>query len=212
MKRNITGLLICLLFNIVVNDMFSQDKNNESLKKSEWIATNQIGFSTITAKNILKTNALIFEGFIGKEFSLSSKTSLITGLEHLRLKADYIDDSSQEYYLNNYYINVPIYLRLVVSDRNEKINLFVDFGIYGSYLYKSKIENEASNFNVTDKGLGLNGGLAVIIGSRFKLDDNISFSIGLKSKADVFTNSNNENFEFKLTDFYALQLGLGFKF
>src|SRR5690606_41113111 len=75
MKRNITGLLICLLFNIVVNDMFSQDKNNESLKKSEWIATNQIGFSTITAKNILKTNALIFEGFIGKEFSLSSKTS-----------------------------------------------------------------------------------------------------------------------------------------
>ncbi|MCF6350255.1 MAG: PorT family protein [Flavobacteriaceae bacterium] len=204
MKHNFYFILIFLSFNSTF--LFSQDETQVN-QKGEWIFVNNIGFATLEAENTFKINVTAFEGLIAKELILNNKVSLIIGIEHLRIKGDFNSADNQLFITNNY-IAIPVTARLFLS-REQKMTIFVDLGIYGSYLHKSRVEDITNNVSNTEKDLGTNFGFQANIGARYKISKKLSISFGIKSKTDVLNSSKSSVQEFKVTDFYAFQFGLG---
>ncbi len=189
---------------------FSQTSNQINKNNWDWFFANSIGFTTIEAKNSFKVNATVYGGIIGKEFKLGRNSAIVTGVEILRIKADFNDSDNQQHYLNNNYINVPLTFQFSYL-KEQKVSVYGGIGIYGSYLYKSVTENIVDDTDDTVKGVGANFGLQANIGSRFVLSDRFNFRLGIQSKTDILTYSDSSVQEFKLIDFYAFQFGIGFK-
>lgn len=196
-----------IVFNFLLIVSQEETTNNN---KGELIVSSSIGTSTLEAKNTFKINANVSEGFIGYEFMVNNKVSLISGLEILRIKADFNNAAGNQLFLTNNYINIPVLARLFLN-REQKMEIFVDLGIYGSYLYKSKVEDIANNIKDTENGLGTSFGFQANIGAKYKVNEKLSISFGIKSKSDIVNSFKSSVQEFKLTDFYAFQLGLGLK-
>jgi hypothetical protein len=175
------------------------------------LVSNYIGFATLTAEDVFKGNANIQGGTITKEFILNSKSSLITGVEMYRATADFTDTSGEQLYIRNQYVAVPVLYRMVYN-RSAKISPYLDLGIYGAYLYKSELENEALNTDDDEKGLGFNFGIQANLGAKFVVSDDFSIFLGLHSRTDLIDSYKSSKQEFELTETYLFKLGLGFKF
>lgn len=200
-----------IIIAVLVNVFFCYSQDNENKREGAWIINNDIGFSNIEAKNLFKLNANIVQGFIGRDISLNKNVSIISGLEVLRLSADYSSSSNEQLFLKNTYINLPLSLRYSTLVDVNKLGVFIDFGIYGSYLMKSKIENMETNSSHSNKSLGFNFGIQTVFGFVYKFTKNAGLQLGIKSKSDLFESYKKGNTEFKLKDFYAFQLGLKFQ-
>lgn len=204
--------LFFLISLICITQMsFSQEEiKSDDNQKGEWLVSNYIGFATLTAEDVFKGNANIQGGTIAKEFILNSRSSLITGIEIYRATADFTDTSGEQLYLRNQYVAVPVLYRLI--NRSAKISPYLDLGIYGTYLYKSELENEALNTDDDEKGLGFNFGIQANLGAKFFVSDDFSIFLGLHSRADLIDSYKSSKQEFELTEMYLFKLGLGFKF
>lgn len=200
-------IALSLLF---VNLIFSQDKQDKLLSKGNWFVTNQFGSATIEATGNFKLSTSIFEGMLGREIYLNDSFSLISGLEFLRVRSDFIDLDNKQQFLSNNYLNFPVSFKFY-KDRYNKIALFGEIGLYGAYLYDSKIENVLQDETQNQKKLGFNFGQHFVAGLRFKLDERYGVSLGFKYKADFASSYKNSKQEFKLTEYYAIQLGLSFE-
>ncbi|MBT8243720.1 MAG: outer membrane beta-barrel protein [Winogradskyella sp.] len=205
--RNLTVIIFVIL---ALSSYGQSEKKVSTESNGQWLVTNQFGIATLEAENLFKVNASVFEGLIGREFYLSNKTSLITGIEFLRVRGDFLNTNNQNLFLSNDHINIPLSLRFYNSKEN-KISIFGGFGIYGSYLLKSEIENILLNTTSDDNGLGFNFGMHLDVGLIYDLDEKWNISLGFKYKSDFLESYRDSNQIFNLTDFYAVQLGLGFK-
>jgi len=199
--KNLIIFISCLVIS------FSQAQDDDNYN-GEWLVTNQFGTATIEADNAFKINASVFEGFLGREFFINKKSSLITGLEFLRVKGDFSDIEGGQLFLNNNHINIPIRYRFYGSAENPLV-MYGDFGVYGSYLYKSEIENISENIEIDETGLGFNFGVEVHIGLKYRFEK-YSFNIGFKYKSDFATSYKDSKQKIELNDFYTIQLGLAF--
>jgi len=201
-------IVIIGMFFLSISETYSQTEGSNK-KKREFIVSSSIGTSTLEAKNNFKINTNVNEGFIGYEFIVNNKISFISGLEILSVKGDF-NNAGNQLFLTNNYITIPVTTRLFLN-REQKMAIFADLGIYGSYLSKSQIEDVASNVNNTEKSLGTSFGFHANIGARYIASEKLSISLGIKSKTDIINSFKNSVQEFKLTDFYAFQIGLGLK-
>ncbi|WP_299128872.1 outer membrane beta-barrel protein [uncultured Winogradskyella sp.] len=199
--------LILLAMGLCFFHSQAQDQIKDS--KGEWLVTNQFGIATLEADNFFKVNASVFEGLLGREFFLNKRSSIITGLEFLRVRGDFTDAFGSQLFINNNHINLPVSYRFYSSEKAPLV-MYGDIGAYGAYLYKSEIENALTNSDNEETGLGLNFGLQVNLGLKYKLDDDYSFTLGFRYKSDFASSYDDSEQQFELTDFYAIQLGLGF--
>lgn len=187
---------------------FSQEKNNED--SGDWIVTLGIGTATVEAADNFKINGTVSDVFFGKELLLGDSSSIITGVEVTRVKADFSNALNQQVFIINNHINVPVSYRML-HNREGKFSVFADLGMYASHLLKSKIEIESDDFDDSENSLGFNFGLQASFGAKYKFNDTNSISFNLKSKADLINSYKNSVQEFQLTDFYVFQLGLNFQ-
>ena len=202
-------ILLCLLV-IQSLILYSQESKENNTNKGEWIVSNYIGLSTLENEDNFKINGNVIGGMIGKEFILSNTFSLVTGIETLRVKSDFSNTDSQQLYLKNSYLKIPVGIRYRYT-ASEKTSFFIDGNLYGSYLYNSKTENEALNIKETEKDLGANFGIQAIVGLHHQLDEILSFNIGINTQSDLFTIYDNSVSDYKLKDLYAIQVGIGAK-
>lgn len=202
-----------IIFIILIspNFLFSQDESLEGNHKGDWMLFMDIGFATIEAEDSFKANGNVGQFFFGKEFLVGDRSSLITGLEVTRMKTDFNNETGQQVFLSNNYLNLPISYRLTY-DRQEKLSFYADLGISASYLFNSKVEIVSDDFDNSENGLGFNFGIQASLGAKFKfINDQSSISFGLKSKTDMVSSYKNSVQEFKMTDLYVFQLGLNFQ-
>lgn len=202
------NLILLFMFFIFLNSSSAQTENENN--KGEWIVTNQFGIATLEAEKLFKTTVTVFEGTIGREFYLNKKTSLITGLELLRIRGGFYDGSNQ-IFLNNNSINIPLNLRFYLSN-SLPLQLYGDIGLYGSYLYQSNMQNILLDTSVDDNGFGYNFGTQLGLGLKYKLVKKLSINLGFKYKTDFASSYPNSKQQFELSEFYTIQMGLGFNF
>jgi len=203
--KNIISLLILLFF--ASCSLFSQEGNNMG-NKGDWIVVVDAGFAALEAEDNFKVSATAQGALIGKEFIIQDNASIITGIGVENVRADFNDEMGRLVFLKNSHIYLPVGVRLFY-DKTQKVSLFADLGIYGSYLLKSKVEVVSDDIDDSKNGLGFNFGIQASLGAKFKfINDQNSISIGLKSKTDMVSGYRNSVQEFKMTDLYVFQLGL----
>lgn len=205
-------IFLLILYSSLLQKSFSQSQqvDKKGSEKGEWLFITNIAFPTLEADGLFKVNSVAVEGFFGKEFILNKSVSIITGIEHLRIKANYNLENQNEYFLRNNYFTVPVILNLKYN-KDKVISPYLEIGFYGSYLYYSKLEVERENYKESKNSLGFSFGMQVAAGVRFNVTDDFNIYLGLKSKGDLFTSYRSSVQEYKITDYYGLQLGLGLK-
>jgi|GEM_PF-3351855 len=204
MKRFLTFVLFILIY----SNIYSQDVQN-STSNGDWIITADIGFATLEAKDNFKIATTIEGVFVGKEFLLNEKSSLIVGLGFENARADFYNASNQQVFIKNSYLNIPVSYRLFY-DKPSRFALFADLGIYGSYLLKSKSEILLADFDESEKGLGFNFGVQGSFGAKYKFNnEKYNMSFGIKTKSDLINSYKSSVQEFMLKDTYMFQIGLG---
>ncbi len=206
MKKNI---FIKVLLILISSGVYSQE--GVKLDKGGWLINMDIGIATLEAENIFKTNAQVFEVFIGKEFLINKKWAIITGVEHSKVKSDYSSLINEQLFLTNNYLSLPVYFQ-GEYDSSNKLVVYARVGFYASYLYYSKLENVNINTDSSNKNLGLNFGTQVSLGINYKITEDLGLLFGVKSKSDMFNSYSDSKQEFELTNFYALEFGLIFTF
>ena len=198
-------MLLIILF---INAVYSQDKE----RKSQWKLTTEIGSVSLEAKNKFKVNASLHGGLIGGEFFVGRNTSLITGIEIIRARANFNDVFGNQQFLTNEYITIPLSFKFS-GNREKNIFLFYSAGIYGAYLYKNRTEDVLNSLVITEKRLGFNFGIHYEIGTQFKINEKSNFTLAFKSKTDLLNYYYKASSQvFKMTEYYTLQLGFGFSF
>jgi hypothetical protein len=200
-----------LSFIIILSISVGYSQNKKKEERSQWKFTTGIGSVTIEAENLFKINASIYEGLIGREFFIGKGMSLITGVEIIRARGNFNDGLGKQQFLTNEYITVPFSFQFSGNKENGMF-LFFSAGVYGSYLYKYKQEDVLNTSVVTKKGLGFNGGIQSKLGIQFEINKKSNFSVSFKSKTDLLNKYKKYSQEFKMKNYYALQLGFGFSF
>ncbi|MEZ4793802.1 MAG: outer membrane beta-barrel protein [Gelidibacter sp.] len=192
----------------VCSNLYSQDVEKTETS-GEWIVTADIGFSTLEAKDNFKATATIEGAFFGKEFIIGSDTSIVTGLGVENVRTDFSNESNQQVFLKNSYVNLPLSLRLFY-DRPERVSLFADLGIYGTYLLKAKSQILSDDIEDSENGLGFNFGVQGALGAKYKFkNEKYSMSFGIRAKNDFISSYKSSAQEFKTKDAYFFQIGLG---
>lgn len=186
---------------------FAQEQSFSEEKSGEWFVDTYFGTVTLEAEDSFKVNGNVTGGTIGREFILNENFSLLSGLEHLRTRADF-QNQNQQVFLNNNYIRIPINLKYGYLF-SEKTSVYVEGGIYGGYLYTSKFEIIAENFDDKERGLGFNFGLHAGVGIKHQLNEYFNMSLGFISQGDFATSFENDMPEYRLSDLYAFRLSAG---
>lgn len=187
------------------------DFSNPGERKGDWLFNFQFGFGTLKADNLFKVNANIQSGFIGKEFILGKKYSLVTGLDFYDVNADFTDASNQQLFIKNRYLSIPVSIRLF-TPISEKVNFYVDLGFYGSHIFRSEIDNESAGIEITDKGAGFAFGLLANFGARFEINKQNAIYAGFGSRNDLFDSFTSSQQNFELTEVVMVNLGWGYRF
>lgn len=201
MKRIL--FLSFLMFTIYAN-------SQEEKLKGDWLFNFQLGFGTLTAENSFKTNADVQFGFVGKEFILGKNFSLITGVEFWDVNTDFTDASSQQLFIKNRHVGVPVFIRLN-TPISDKVSSYADFGFYGSHIYSSKTENEAAGLSNRDRGAGFVFGIHVNIGIKLQLNEQYNLYAGFATRSDLFDSFSASQQAFELTEVAMLSIGIGYK-
>lgn len=199
-----------IFFSIILFLQSLSAQDNKNVEEGDWMLSSRIGFGTLEVEDVAKTNATVAEVFLGREFLLSNQFSLYTGLEFSNVNSNFANGSNQNLFLSNDYLSLPINLRISYDDA-EKLSLYADFGIYGSYLLKSTVEIEADDLDDSENGLGFNFGYQVAFGAKYKFQDSrYSINFGLRTKNDLINSYKSSEQEFQINDVYLIEIGLGF--
>ncbi|MBT8272664.1 MAG: hypothetical protein KJO77_02585 [Bacteroidia bacterium] len=183
---------------------FSQEMRSD---KGDWIFSSQIGFASLEAEKVFKVTASAVEYSIGKEINISEPASFVISLEQLKITTDYKDPGGDQIYLNNSLITIPIiYQRETFKD--QPVSFLSGIGFYGSYQFRSKLENVSENSVFEQNGLGWNFGLQLNFDAVLELNKKLAVLIGMKTKSDVLSANRTSVQNYKVTNFYALRFGL----
>ncbi len=193
-------ILICIFFMHSSNAQIEYPQNQN---KGEWIVTNYFGYVILEVENTYKTNATIYGGTFAKEFKLSESYSILAGVEHMRVRSD-IQLDGENAFISQNFLQVPVNIRMHVGE--DRTTLYLDLGLYGAYLYKSKVEIILEGFDETEKGLGFNFGLAGGFGVSHVVAQNLKFQFGIHTQKDVLQSYKDAKIE--ISELYALRLGV----
>lgn len=200
-------LILYTLF--FVSSIASQNEVNEL--KNNWYLSISTGNANLEAENFYKINVNLSNGTIAKSFFLNDNFSLITGIGVSRLSGNYENQISQQKFIKNEYISIPFSLRFNQKSSNL-VSIFSSFGIYGTYLYKSKLEDLLNNDFQTFKNLGFNFGIQGNIGAKLKVDDKTFFDLSIDTRTDLISSFKSNSQQYKVKDFMGFQIGFGFIF
>lgn len=201
--------LISLLVLISVAATSFAQESEQQTSKGNWVATAYFGNATLKGDDKFKANANIAGGFLGRDFFLNNKFSVLAGITNMHVRADYFEAAEGPVFITNNSLQVPITFRFrgFVS---EKTSFYIGAGVFGSYLYSSKIESELLDKNDEEKSLGFSFGLVGEAGIKHQFSDKFNFTIGLRTLGDQLDNYKDNKQEFELTNLYAIEVGLGF--
>ncbi|MBT0608859.1 outer membrane beta-barrel protein [Aequorivita echinoideorum] len=197
-------LYIFIFCGLITSIFYAQEQPSNLDKNGEWFVNSYFGTVTIEAEDSFKVNGNVAGGTVGREFILNENFSLLTGIEHLRSWTDF-QNQNQQIFLKNNYIKIPINFKLGYLF-SEKTSAFAEVGVYGGYLYTSKVEIISENFEDREKGLGFNFGLHAGVGIKHQLNEYFSMSLGFISQGDFATTFDDDTPEYKLSDLYAYRL------
>lgn len=201
----ITSLLLSLsLF------PFAQENQNAAIQKGDWRVSLVAGFATLESDDVFKSTANVSGGTIGKEFVLNETFSMHTGLSNLRFRADATLSDGETYFFSLNVLQLPVAVQ-IQTNFSEKTTAFAQGGIYGSYLYCSRMENELQDVDHKESGLGFNFGLGFNTGVKHQLNEQFSLNLGLLLQSDLFESYAKDQASYKVTDLYAFQFGAGIK-
>ena len=208
-KILIMGLKLFVIFVCSSVICFSQEVNNEN-SNGDFSAHYFFGNVTIELENNYKVNGTTVGGGVGKEFNFNENYSLIVNVDFIRIQNEIPSstNNNQLFQVNNF-IKTPILLRYKPNFL-EKTGLFAEAGIYASSLYNSKIEDILNDNEISDNMVGYNFGLQINIGIKYKINNSLSFNIGLNSYGDLFQLYDDVP-DFKILDSYSFQFGVGLK-
>jgi len=184
---------------------------NKTPLKGDWIATAYFGNATLKAEDKFKVNANIAGGFLGKEFLLNNRYSIITGITNMHVRANFYNIDLGQVFVTNNSLQIPLTFHFNGSVL-EKTSYYIGAGIYGSFLYSSTFENEVQDREVEEKKLGFNFGLLGDVGIRHQFNDIFNLNIGMRTFGDQLSAYKGDKQEFKLTNVYLFEIGAGFDF
>lgn len=189
-------------------ESFAQEVEPQT-SKGNWIATGYFGNATLKGVDKFKANANIAGGFLGRDFFLNNKFSVLAGITNMHVRADFFDVAEGSVFITNNSLQVPVTFRFrdFVS---EKTSFYIGAGVFGSYLYSSKFESELLDKNDEEKSLGFSFGLVGEVGIKHQFSDKLNFTIGLRTLGDQLDSYKDSKQEFELTNLYAIEVGLGF--
>lgn len=174
-KKLITTILIA--FSVVI---YSQEKNTEGVfnAKTQFIMKLKMGYSGLDIKDFHKVNGNTSQLELLVSSKLNNKTRLEYGLGISEFRGNHqILDSYTD--INNQYIRVPVNL-IYSKEFSNNASVFSGLGLYGSYLYKSKLFDE-----IEDKNLGISLGVNLQLGIRFPITSEIETSISFEYQYDL---------------------------
>lgn len=202
-------VITVLLFSLSLFSL-AQENHSTTIPKGDWTVSLFAGFATIESDDVFKSTATVSGGTIGKEFVLNETFTMHTGLSNFRFRADAPLSDEEIYFFRLNVLQLPVDIR-IQTNFSEKTTAFAQGGIYGSYLYCSRIENEMQDVDHKESGLGFNFGLGFNTGVKHQLNEQFSLNLGLLLQSDLFESSTDNQASYKATDLYAFQFGAGIK-
>lgn len=202
MKKTIF-LISSLLF---ATAMSAQVENTENTERNlQLIIKPKIGFGELDIKDFASVNGF-YSAF---EFLASSKISGKYNLEYgfglSEFKASNLSQSNLGS-IKNEYVYIPVSLVRSFNLKNDNTMQF-GIGVYGNYLYKSRIDSLA-----TEKNVGFNFGYSLQVGAKFKIAEETFFRIMLESQSEFTDVEYSNSTEFKQVNISALSLSFIHKF
>lgn len=169
---------------------FAQEINEENKSNSlSTIIKGKLGFSELKIDDYgsINGNYAAFELLLSSK--ISDKYSLEYGFGIAEFKANTISLSKVGTVKNeNIYIPVNLLRSMNLNDNNT---FQIGLGLYGNYLYKSKIEGILDEENI-DFSVGLN----FLVGAKFKIAEEIFFRVMIEAQSDL-TTVKKDTVEFK---------------
>ncbi len=166
------------LFYILTN----AQENNEVTTKYEtpklvYILKGKIGFSQLKLFEYTNIDGNVTQADFLLSSRLSDKFRLEYGVGASEFNGNIISDN-QLVSVKNQYIKIPV--NLMYTKQFKNFSIIYGLGLYGNYLYKSKIPGY-----FTGKNVGLNVGGNLQIGINFKLTDELDFRFMFERQSDL---------------------------
>ncbi|HRE76810.1 MAG TPA: outer membrane beta-barrel protein [Flavobacterium sp.] len=186
MKKKVFLILsvICTSFS------YAQEVNEEKkLNNFSIITKGKLGFSELKIDDYGSINGFYTAFELLAASKLSDKYSLEYGFGFSEFKANNVSQSNTGNVKNeNFYIPVNL-LRSVNFTGNNTFQIGV--GLYGDYLYKSKIDGLLEEENI-----GFTMGLNFQVGAKFKIAEKTFFRVMIEAQSDL-TNLKKKAVEFR---------------
>lgn len=177
--------------------VYGQDDANS---KTTVVINPKLGFSILKLDNNQEINGFTSQFEFCLNTKLTEKFSLEYGLGATSFRANSnVTDSYIS--IKNEYVRLPVRLnhnRLL----NENFTLNTGIGVYGNYLYKSKIP---PHFEGNNTGISL--GVEFFVGGQFKFSEDTSLRIQIESQSDL-TKVKKLDFSQKLSNTGLISIGI----
>lgn len=203
MKKNLIAAILSA-FSVVI---YAQEKNTEVFKtKTQFIMKLKMGYSGLDIEDIHKVNGNTSQLELLASSKLNNKMRLEYGLGISEFRGNHqMFESFTD--INNQYIRVPVNL-IYSKEFSNNASVFSGLGLYGSYLYKSKLFDE-----IEDKNLGISLGVNLLLGIRFPITSEIETSLNFEYQYDLNEiKGNNVPVNQKLIYSNLLTIGIVYKF
>lgn len=196
--------LVLSFVTIVLISLQSFGQNLKEKEKGFWFVNNYMGFAVLESEDSFKINTNVYGAVLGKEFMLSKRFDLLTGVDVQRMRGN-IPNSN--FHLQSFTIKVPVSLSYN-GTVSEKTSIQVQLGMYAGYLLKTTVEDPALDAGNIEKGLGFSFGAGTFIGFNHFVTENVGFQLGLISQGDLFHSFKEEYNTIKISDLHAVQFGI----
>ena len=174
--------LIKLIYLMTAAFFLSQQicQSQEDKNAHAFIFLNNIGFSEYEIENTSTSNALLYGISITKDFYLSEKIYLNTGLglDNYFFNQDV---NNITFYSKSKFINIP--LRVKLLKKSGQNSFFTTIGIISSYKIEDKLKNNISDANLKgEKGFNFSSNIS--FGFTYSFSEKISMILGVDYLTD----------------------------
>jgi long-subunit fatty acid transport protein len=179
MKKLLLPHLLFFFLCILRHKKVLSPKSEESRdsQKTQSLFKIKMGFSELTLYDIHKVNGSMYQFDIMLSSRLTNRLRLEYGLGASEFRGNHT--ILNEYTdIKNQYLRMPVNI-VYIRDFQNKISIISGLGIYGNYLYSSKI------YDSSEKSVGFALGASFQYGVRFKITDDAEVSLSYEFQSDL---------------------------
>ncbi|HEX9981413.1 MAG TPA: hypothetical protein VGB50_12700 [Flavobacterium sp.] len=195
---------------LIISFSAKAQENSEGNEKGLWSANTFFGICNVEAKDTYKINANVYGANLGREFYISRNMSVLTLLEHQTVTGDYTLGDARAFQTNKL-IKVPVSTRFY-TDRKAVTSLYIEIGLYGSYLYHGESEIVSEDISTSDSNLGTELGVLLNAGVSHQVSDWLAVRLSLAGQNAVMANGSDNTPDTKISNLYAFNLGAAIRF